>query len=169
MQGADYGKAMAKFLPCFLKTVRRPMIALAGLALTAGLLAGCAGSQTAPRPMHVSARVAGEGLALTVDNIPPGREITALVLVDPAGGNYSLASDSPALQLGFKPIDVSRVGLQGDPAWVGVPDPAMEGPEEHGKDRKGEQQTDEVGVRAGGQEKSHGGDDPEGRVGHGTR
>ena len=41
--------------------------------------------------------------------------------VDPAGANFALMSDSPALKLGFRPIDVSRVGLQGDPAWVDRP------------------------------------------------
>jgi hypothetical protein len=41
--------------------------------------------------------------------------------VDPAGGDFALAPDSPALKLGFKPIDVSRVGLQGEPAWVARP------------------------------------------------
>jgi len=41
--------------------------------------------------------------------------------VDPVGGDFALAPDSPALKLGFKPIDVSRVGLQGEPAWVARP------------------------------------------------
>lgn len=40
---------------------------------------------------------------------------------DPAHGDYSLKPDSPALKLGFKPIDVSTVGLVGDPAWVALP------------------------------------------------
>jgi len=41
--------------------------------------------------------------------------------VDPVSVDFSLASDSPALELGFEPIDTSRVGLQGDSAWVGRP------------------------------------------------
>ena len=32
------------------------------------------------------------------------------LFVDPAAGNLSLKPDSPALQLGFKPIDISTVG-----------------------------------------------------------
>ena len=31
--------------------------------------------------------------------------------VDPANDNYELAPDSPALKLGFEPLDVSRIGL----------------------------------------------------------
>ena len=33
--------------------------------------------------------------------------------VDPAGEDYALRPDSPALELGFKPIDTTRVGLRG--------------------------------------------------------
>jgi len=40
---------------------------------------------------------------------------------DPANGDFRLAPDSPARKLGFQPIDVSEVGLQGDPAWVDRP------------------------------------------------
>ena len=32
------------------------------------------------------------------------------LFVDPASGNFSLKPDSPALKLGFKPIDISTVG-----------------------------------------------------------
>ncbi len=35
------------------------------------------------------------------------------LFVDPANDDYSLKPDSPALKLGFKPIDISRVGLRG--------------------------------------------------------
>ena len=35
------------------------------------------------------------------------------LFVDPASGDYSLQPNSPALKLGFKPIDVSTVGLRG--------------------------------------------------------
>lgn len=37
---------------------------------------------------------------------------------DPLAGNFALAPDSPALALGFEPIDPAKAGLQGDPAWV---------------------------------------------------
>jgi hypothetical protein len=40
---------------------------------------------------------------------------------DPANADFTLASDSPALPLGFKPIDTSQVGLQGDRSWVDRP------------------------------------------------
>ena len=35
------------------------------------------------------------------------------LFVDAANDDYSLKPDSPAFQLGFKPIDVSTVGLRG--------------------------------------------------------
>ncbi|MFC1737715.1 right-handed parallel beta-helix repeat-containing protein [Planctomycetota bacterium] len=35
------------------------------------------------------------------------------LFVDPENDNYSLRPDSPAFELGFKPIDLSRVGLRG--------------------------------------------------------
>ncbi len=34
------------------------------------------------------------------------------LFVDPAGDDYRLRSDSPALQLGFVPIDVTRIGVR---------------------------------------------------------
>jgi hypothetical protein len=40
---------------------------------------------------------------------------------DPASRDFRLQADSPALTLGFKPIDLTRVGLYGDPAWVARP------------------------------------------------
>ena len=33
------------------------------------------------------------------------------MFLDPDNGNYALQPDSPALKLGFQPIDVSRIGL----------------------------------------------------------
>jgi len=41
--------------------------------------------------------------------------------VDPGAGNFTLRPDSPALALGFQPIDFSKVGLYGDSAWVDEP------------------------------------------------
>ena len=36
------------------------------------------------------------------------------MFVDPANDNYNLHPDSPAIKLGFKPIDLSRIGLLRD-------------------------------------------------------
>jgi hypothetical protein len=41
--------------------------------------------------------------------------------VDPAHGDFSLKPGSPALKLGFQPIDASQIGLQGPPEWVNLP------------------------------------------------
>ncbi|MDQ1256507.1 MAG: hypothetical protein QG656_1103 [Candidatus Hydrogenedentes bacterium] len=38
--------------------------------------------------------------------------------VDAEHGDFRLAPDSPALALGFQPIDTSQAGLYGDPAWI---------------------------------------------------
>ena len=70
---------MAQILSSVLRTVGKPMIPV----LTA-LLAAC-GTAEPPPPMHVSAEVVAETLGLSVTHIPPSREITALVLVDPGG------------------------------------------------------------------------------------
>jgi hypothetical protein len=72
---------MTRFLCAVLSAVRRPTI----VVLACALLSGCA-SDKPPPPMHVAARVESDTVKLTVDNIPPGREITALVLVDDRGG-----------------------------------------------------------------------------------
>ena len=39
--------------------------------------------------------------------------------VDPGSGNFALRPDSPAWKLGFKPIDVSRVGPRAPSAGRG--------------------------------------------------
>ena len=36
---------------------------------------------------------------------------------DPENGDYTLAADSPALKLGFKPFDYSKAGVYGDRKW----------------------------------------------------
>jgi len=41
--------------------------------------------------------------------------------VDPGRFNFALKPTSPALKLGFKSIDVSRVGLVGPAEWVKLP------------------------------------------------
>ena len=41
--------------------------------------------------------------------------------VDAAHGDFRLKADSPALKLGFVPIDTSKIGLYGEPDWVAVP------------------------------------------------
>ncbi|MBI1318132.1 MAG: right-handed parallel beta-helix repeat-containing protein [Candidatus Hydrogenedens sp.] len=54
-----------------------------------------------------------------------GRELNSVVadpmFTDLAAEDFSLQPDSPALALGFEPIDESRIGLYGDPAWVNAP------------------------------------------------
>lgn len=39
--------------------------------------------------------------------------------VDVGAHHFALQPDSPARELGFQPLDISRVGLYGDPAWAG--------------------------------------------------
>lgn len=41
--------------------------------------------------------------------------------INPESGDFGIQPDSPALELGFRPIDVSRIGLHGDPSWVDEP------------------------------------------------
>ena len=36
------------------------------------------------------------------------------LFADPANGDFTLKPESPALKLGFKPIDISKVGPQGE-------------------------------------------------------
>ena len=39
----------------------------------------------------------------------------------PDQGDFTLPPDSPALKLGFQPIDTTQIGLVGPPAWVDLP------------------------------------------------
>ncbi len=43
------------------------------------------------------------------------------LFVDAERYDFRLKPDSPAFKLGFKPIDLSKVGLYGDPEWVAKP------------------------------------------------
>lgn len=38
--------------------------------------------------------------------------------VNPAAGDFRLQNDSPALELGFQPLDITDVGLYGEEAWA---------------------------------------------------
>jgi hypothetical protein len=40
---------------------------------------------------------------------------------DPANGDFAIASDSPALTVGFVPIDTGRIGLFGSAEWIELP------------------------------------------------
>jgi hypothetical protein len=54
-----------------------------------------------------------------------GRDKNSIVadprFVDPARRDFRLQPDSPALGLGFEPIDMSTVGLQGSSSWRDLP------------------------------------------------
>ncbi len=45
-------------------------------------------------------------------------QIADPLFVDAKRGDFRLKRESPALKLGFQPLDVGRVGLYGDPAWA---------------------------------------------------
>lgn len=43
------------------------------------------------------------------------------LFVDPENGDFRLKPNSPAITLGFKPIDLGETGLYGDATWVNLP------------------------------------------------
>lgn len=54
-----------------------------------------------------------------------GNDLASMVadpkFVDAEGGDFRLREDSPALKLGFRPIDISKAGLYGEREWVTLP------------------------------------------------
>lgn len=85
-------ESMARILCAVLSTVRRPPIAallpralLAVALLPLALLTACAGDE-GPRQMHIATRLEDQAIKVEVSEIPTGREITGLVLIDGAGG-----------------------------------------------------------------------------------
>lgn len=50
-----------------------------------------------------------------------GSQLADPRFVDAEGRNFTLRPDSPALAMGFQPIDVNEIGLYGDPEWVALP------------------------------------------------
>ena len=73
---------MARFLCAVLTAVRLPIVPVALLGV---LAAACSSETDQPRPMHIAAQVVDDTVTLAVSEIPPSRQITALVLVDATG------------------------------------------------------------------------------------
>jgi len=68
-----------------------------------------------PDRLRFYRRSFAEWQALGLDR---GSQIADPLFVDAAGGDFRLKPESPALKLGFRPLDISRVGLYGEEAWV---------------------------------------------------
>ena len=69
-----------------------------------------------PDRLHFYRRTFSEWQALGLDR---QSRIADPQFVDAAGHNFDLRPDSPALQLGFRPLDLASAGLYGDAAWAG--------------------------------------------------
>jgi len=54
-----------------------------------------------------------------------GKDVESIVadprFVDPENDDFRLRPDSPALKMGFQPIDIEQAGLYGDEAWTSLP------------------------------------------------
>jgi len=54
-----------------------------------------------------------------------GQDVGSIIadpkFADPGNFDFTIAPDSPALKLGFQPIDTSQIGLVGPPEWVDLP------------------------------------------------
>lgn len=50
-----------------------------------------------------------------------GSRVADPLFENPSQGDFRLKPGSPALALGFQPIDLSKTGLYGNPAWVNLP------------------------------------------------
>jgi len=82
----------------------------------------------------VLSRLRAEGIDENSISVDPG-------FADPANGDFTLSSDSPAVALGFQPIDMSRIGLNGTfpEQWKGFRSAAEDERIAYGRGRDGEE------------------------------